>query len=639
MAKVFPSLEQFPNLRQKPTDGESHLINFLINNLDDSYEIYFQPFLNGDRPDIILMREYSGVMIIEVKDWHLENYRINQKKQWEVTQNGENWYSIKSPIDQVLVYKQNLYDLHIENLLEKNIKQSHHWAIVTCAVYFHCETEAKINHFLTGHFQQDQSYLNFLSHQIILGNDSLKKENFNKILDKNYLNKKSKYFDEQLYKSFKRHLQPPYHTKEEGKELNYTSKQQELIISKIGQQKAKGVAGSGKTCVLAKRAVNALKRIENEDNIYQPKILILTYNITLINYIHDRISEIKEDFNWSSFHIINYHDFITQELNNLEIKIDIPDDFDDWNSESRSLYFETNYYSNLDLFLNNTRKIKQYSVIFIDEIQDYKKEWVEIIKKCYLEDNGEYVVFGDEKQNVYERKMEVDKKPYTGIGGAWNLLKQSFRLSSNIANLASNFQQEFFTDKYEIEKVEISEHNIFSFSQNIEYISMTSFSSEKITNLIKEKVEKYAIHPNDISIQSSRIGCLRKIDYYFRNTQKLKTTRIFETQEIYQNLAEKNLTRNRFRNTLETIRKNKKRHFWMNTGNTKFSTIHSFKGWEIDTLFLLIEKDSEKNCFITDELIYTAITRCRNNLFIIDLEGNRYKDFFQSFLSSDHIRV
>lgn len=352
MAQSFPPLEQFPNLRQKPTEGESHLIDFLVNNLDDSYEIYFQPFLNGDRPDIVLMRKNSGVMIIEVKDWHLKNYRLNQKKQWEVTKNGNDWYGIKSPIDQALAYKQNLYDLHIENLLEKNIREPKHWAIVTCAVYFHCETEEKINHFLTANFSQDNGYLNFSLHQVILGYDSLTKQNFNKILYKNYLTRTSRYFDDQLYKSFKRHLQPPYHTKEEGKELSYTPEQQKLIKSKIGSQKVKGAAGSGKTCVLAKRAVNALKRIENDSQTHQPIILILTYNITLINYIRDRISEVRENFNRGHFHIINYHDFISQELNNLEIRIDIPDDFDDWDSESRSSYFEENYYSNIKLFMN-----------------------------------------------------------------------------------------------------------------------------------------------------------------------------------------------------------------------------------------------------------------------------------------------
>lgn len=104
-ARVFPTLEQVNSLKPSPTDGELCLLNFLLDNLNDSYEIYFQPFLNGDRPDIILVRPDAGVMIFEVKDWNLKSYDINPKKQWLVTQDGKQWSRIKSPIDQVLSYK------------------------------------------------------------------------------------------------------------------------------------------------------------------------------------------------------------------------------------------------------------------------------------------------------------------------------------------------------------------------------------------------------------------------------------------------------------------------------------------------------------------------------------------------------
>ena len=106
-----------------------HLLKFLSENLDNNYEIYFQPFLNGDRPDIIIMRPDAGVMIFEVKDWNLGSYDINDKKHWFVTQDHKKWSRIKSPIDQVLGYKQNLYDLHIENLLETRIKNPKTWAV------------------------------------------------------------------------------------------------------------------------------------------------------------------------------------------------------------------------------------------------------------------------------------------------------------------------------------------------------------------------------------------------------------------------------------------------------------------------------------------------------------------------------
>jgi hypothetical protein len=46
MAKLFPPLETVKKLRQKPTEGELHLLNLLNDALDDSYEVFFQPFLN-----------------------------------------------------------------------------------------------------------------------------------------------------------------------------------------------------------------------------------------------------------------------------------------------------------------------------------------------------------------------------------------------------------------------------------------------------------------------------------------------------------------------------------------------------------------------------------------------------------------
>jgi hypothetical protein len=54
--KIFPPLASLHLLHQPPTEGELYLLNFLSDNLDDTYEVYFQPFINGDRPDIIVMK-------------------------------------------------------------------------------------------------------------------------------------------------------------------------------------------------------------------------------------------------------------------------------------------------------------------------------------------------------------------------------------------------------------------------------------------------------------------------------------------------------------------------------------------------------------------------------------------------------
>lgn len=119
MAIIYPDIEIIKSGRLKPEPGEMYLLQFFSDNFDESYEVFFQPFLNGDRPDIILMRKGHGVMIIEVKDWNLKHYHLDEKRKWRLNLNNA---FIKSPIDQVLQYKDNLYNLHIENLLEKKKK-------------------------------------------------------------------------------------------------------------------------------------------------------------------------------------------------------------------------------------------------------------------------------------------------------------------------------------------------------------------------------------------------------------------------------------------------------------------------------------------------------------------------------------
>ena len=152
MAIFFPSEKNISCLKVSPTQGEQYLLNFL-HQLSNEYEIYYQPFLNGDQPDIIIMRKNYGAMIIEVKDWVLNSYYIDTNKKWRIKAN--NSIIIKSPIAQVKNYKENLYNLHIENLLEKKINDKRFFGIVSCAVYFHNETQETINKFIGDGFESE----------------------------------------------------------------------------------------------------------------------------------------------------------------------------------------------------------------------------------------------------------------------------------------------------------------------------------------------------------------------------------------------------------------------------------------------------------------------------------------------------
>jgi hypothetical protein len=718
MAIIYPDIEIIKSGRLKPEPGEMFLLQFFCDNFDESYEVFFQPFLNGDRPDIILMRKGHGVMIIEVKDWNLKHYYLDEKRKWRINLN--NAY-IKSPIDQVLQYKDNLYNLHIENLLEKKIKNFKYWSLVTCAVYFHNANSTEINNLLIDPYLDNKKYCEFLKWNIdLLGKDNINTEYISSIFSKRYIisNFQSKLFDDTLYDSFKRYFKPTFHSKEEGFEIRFTEQQRRLTQSNINlEQRVKGVVGSGKTTVMATRAVNAHKR-------HQERILILCFNMTLKNYIHDKISRVREDFTWDNFYINNYHNFLSAEMNNCGIEFKLPPNFEDFNQKQKSEFFESNYFSNIDLFKEHQTNISKYKTILIDEIQDYQRPWMDLIKENFLSADGEYVLWGDEKQNIYDNELE-EKDLKTNVKGKPSTLKDSFRSVKKIKDLAINFQKQNFTSKYEIDNFNELSQQLLDYDNpsTINYIYFedeNSIDISKLHELIKDYSVKLNEHPNDITVLGFRISVLREFECYYRYKSKEKTNTMFETQEVWYKLFlqtfksleiiktglsiietndnddEKknkisvimalrdliretndpsfqerlsyyldkyNISTSKFEEwytsndlsdllnsdkrrslrqlervypqyrqltkSLKLVRDNKKHHFWYDRGTLKLSTIHSFKGWEANTLFLILEEQfNEGSDFLSsfEELIYTAITRSKTNLIVLNYGNTKHHE-------------
>lgn len=134
MAQFIPSLAKVQQFRVQPTSGEWHLLQFLERTLDDSYEVYFNPFLNGDRPDVVIMQRGGGVMIIEVKDWDLNLYTVDARRHWHLKNpknEGEARARLLSPVQQVYKYKENLFERHIPGLLELKIKDIRNFNFVS----------------------------------------------------------------------------------------------------------------------------------------------------------------------------------------------------------------------------------------------------------------------------------------------------------------------------------------------------------------------------------------------------------------------------------------------------------------------------------------------------------------------------
>ena len=66
--------------RQKNLKGknaEDTVFQFLKKNLSSDWEIYPQTHLNGSKPDIVCLNPKICILIVEVKNWNLDKYRVN----------------------------------------------------------------------------------------------------------------------------------------------------------------------------------------------------------------------------------------------------------------------------------------------------------------------------------------------------------------------------------------------------------------------------------------------------------------------------------------------------------------------------------------------------------------------------------
>ncbi len=118
MAILYPNIETIKKMKPEPEKGEMRLLLFLLDALDDKYEIFFQPYLNGDRPDIVVVRKDTGILIIEVKDWDLTRYKVNDRGQWLLS----NETQIRSPFFRLCITKRTYLFFILKNYFRRKLK-------------------------------------------------------------------------------------------------------------------------------------------------------------------------------------------------------------------------------------------------------------------------------------------------------------------------------------------------------------------------------------------------------------------------------------------------------------------------------------------------------------------------------------
>lgn len=694
MAQVIPTFEDIAKFRQPATPGEFHLLHWLEAQLDAGTQVFFQPCINGDRPDIVLMHRKHGVLIVEVKDWDLAHYCVDADNRWSLRHRAHP-YALRSPASQAFHYKQTFFKLHVNGLLERAAKDKRFYGLIHVLVYLHGSDRNAVDSLYAParaalRKALADNALAFREERVPHAKFERTLEALTRKLDRLDRDVKmtvtadqlrwkmrfparvppSEMFTDDIHAEFLRLLTPPFHYAQQGREIAYTPRQAALGQSRPGRAKIRGLAGSGKTTVLARRAVSAHERHGGD-------VLLLTFNLTLRMYVHDRISEVRSDFSWSRFQISHYHGFITGVLGNAGVEVLPPPP-----GEPPDVWYEREYYSNIGLFRSifASQEVDQpkakgqhrFPTILVDEIQDYRPAWVHILQEFFLEEGGELVLFGDERQNLYDRPMDEERKVLLPASyGRWETLNKSFRYraDSHILALASNFQREFLAQRYDWEADAAYQPALSLVGVNA-FQSFVEGDHATLAAQVLRLAQQERIHPNDLTVIASQKEELREIDYQVRKgprhrEQTLTTFATRELVELVEVLREAQawgisahgaLDPERLRDfpgglesarglqravgpvsrmfkslqhaldTVHAVEKQKKYAFNLNSGVMKLSTTHSFKGFESPTVVLLVgARDSA-------ELVYTGLTRARENIVVYVHVESPFHGFFANRL-------
>lgn len=601
-------------LRGVVSDGVIDCYNKIRAYCGKTYDVFFRPSICTDVPDIVLTNLSHGIILLNVCEdiEHLEIYyrRIENIKGF--------------------LFSTHLKSIKIDSVLNRFVYNS-----VKTALYFPKNSKSEVEEKIA----EVNELFNFSRRKAIAkeqkcNENDVRIENkdfFEFVLqlypseDLNYkLNSlrangfKSDYYNEMLSIIVGR-----WHSYRDG-DLNFrlSNRQKELVRSDSKRLRVKGVAGCGKTQVVANRAVEQHLRTGD-------KVLILTFNISLIQYVRMRINQVPADFSTSKFEITNYHRFFKSMANRYADGASLSD------------------YDNSNFFAPYADKIAKYKTIIIDEAQDFKTEWFDSIINYFLAPDGSISIFGDGEQNIYDRELdESTKMPtihnYNGVWGRWSEMSERVTMriiNPQIATLSSNFAIKFMDRNAQ----PLAIQSLLTFEDDHYHIKYWNVGSEKkgleLCKNINWIIQTYKLNTSDVVVMGESINVLRDIACSYVNLTGMQSMINFETLEQYNELKKQTKNVIYFERDLEDIRRAAKTHFTTDCNEIKFSTIHSFKGWESKNVILLLQpemKDDEKfeGYYIksrenTPALIYTAITRARNNLFIINLGNKNYDSFLK----------
>ena len=592
MRVIDPPYAEFDKLPTLPTTGERRLIELFDAELSPDWEIYFQPYLNGLRPDVVLLNPFVGIAVFEIKDWNLSamHYFSQGEKspQLFAENNHGHKFSLEknNPIRKIQQYKDEIYEIYCPRLDERA-----GLAVITAGVIFTKSPRADVERLFRPIRASYQSMRVHPQYYPIAASEDVAEGRLDRIFPE-YQRTSSAHMNTTKADDLRAWLREPYFGRQQRQPLQFDDTQYRLVSTRApsGFRRIRGPAGSGKTVVLAARAA--------ELAAVGKHVLVVTFNITLLNYVRDLSARhttsrrvIRRQIEFLNFHYwckrVCLENGFVEEYTTLwrpsEVELD-----EARYEQQRDMALERDLAELVQRLYDEDegQLLPKYDAILVDEGQDFQPSWWQALRRALAKD-GEMILSADKTQDVYGTAVAWTDGAMANAGfrGPWSRLDLSYRLPPRVVSIVSEFANEFMRG----EEVDLpnAPPQAELFPVELRWIQVQD--PQNTPTICEAEVLRLITHlPKDTAVA----------DVVFLSGMKVggRVASLLEGRRI------------RVLHTYGEGRTNRrqKRAFFQGAAQVKATTLHSFKGWEARNLVVLvdsIERPEER------AVVYTAMSR------------------------------
>ncbi|MDN4592529.1 3'-5' exonuclease [Polycladomyces subterraneus] len=627
MAKSVP--EKLPST---VTAGERLLFQVLRHFLPDDYIVYYEPDIQGVRPDFVLIGPDLGLVVLEVKDYTKNTLHRLNPDQWLI-QTSSGLVVQKSPLKQAREYA-----FRIANLLERDksliqLEGKYKYRLKFPYGYGVVMTRLTRKHL----YRHDLA--DVLNPQLCLTRDDIdpQSESFSPtdLLDKikNMFVASFRHapLSQRDIRTIRYHLFPEVRISAEYKpvrplpgsqyalveldDVKVMDLQQENLAKQIGDKHRliRGVAGSGKTLILASRA----KILAESHPDWH--ILVLCFNIALARYIDQMIQyKLREN-------IVEHSEksAVPPTPNNVRITVR---HFHQWLKEI-GISKDEQIPDVLKRLEKGEGHFPMYDAVLIDEGQDFSSEWLKLVVKLLNPETMSLLIVEDRAQTVYSRQRNFAQDIGLSFRGRSRVLKKNYRNTAPIIQLAWDFYQTYGLDYHDQEdEVEVIPPESSQRPGDPPIIHKASSLLEEMAWVAKQ-IER--LH-DDKRVPYEEIAVL----YRYNFSRSYPIVRL-----LLQHLKQRDIPYYWISESRDT-----KMNFNKDEAAVKICTIHSSKGLDFKAGFVVgIDSMPFHNQEIGPaqeaSLLYIGLTRARDYLFVSYSGDSAFTPYFDRLLQREPVRA